>query len=472
MQRQEAGLKYHPCLVSNPDPKQPTMKLPYPATILLVLITTVSYAITRVSPKKNFIDVEKYSICITINESDSSIRCTTLIRFKSYKNSRKIWFNFRGLDLDSCLFEGKPVSYSRNKGQILLSLPRPARQNVEYEVAITYHGRPSDGLIIGHNQYGHFSAFSDNWAERAEYWFPCDDRPYDKARVDFQISVPGQYQVIANGNLKNVSHGPGGRLIYQYLEEIPIPVYCMVIGVARFAVTRTTMASGLPVYYYTFPEDSLTGVSGFARVPDIIHFYDSLVGPYPYSSLSLVESSTRYGGMENSTAIFFPEKSPSYTGKSNNDETVAHEIAHQWFGDQVTEKEWSDLWLSEGFATYFSALYFESRCGKEALVKMLGQMKEEYIKYTKGNIPVVYKKYKDPVELLSVENYQKGALFLHALRLAVGDKAWFRGIREFYSKYSRGNTTTADFMEVMEQDSGIDLHRLFHQWLYRPGLPD
>ena len=115
MQRQEAGLKYHPCLVSNPDPKQPTMKLPYPATILLVLITTVSYAITRVSPKKNFIDVEKYSICITINESDSSIRCTTLIRFKSYKNSRKIWFNFRGLDLDSCLFEGKPVSYSRNK---------------------------------------------------------------------------------------------------------------------------------------------------------------------------------------------------------------------------------------------------------------------------------------------------------------------------------------------------------------------
>ena len=176
--------------------------------------------------------------------------------------------------------------------------------------------------------------------------------------------------------------------------------------------------------------------------------------------------------MENSSAIFLPEYGPSYTGVSDNEETVAHEIAHQWFGDDVTEKEFSDLWLSEGFATYFSILYFEFRDGKDKKAELLSDTKQRYLKRSSNKFPVILKKYKDPMELLTTENYEKCALFLDALRNKVGDDNWFKGIRVYYDKFKHGNVSTSDFRNVMESVTGMDLNSFFQQWLNKPGLPE
>ncbi len=417
------------------------------------------------------IDVTGYHLKITLNEKDSSITASNEIRFHELKDTRVLKFNLSGMQVDSCRFENQPVTFDESNNSIAVTCPVMLKSGESYAVNIYYHGRPSDGLFIGENKYGHFCAFGDNWPNRTRDWIPCVDYPSDKALVTFEINVPDQYEVIANGQLTGKQAEGNGKELYYYTTSVPIPTYCMVIGVCKFAITKTSTTGGLPVYYYTFPEDSLPATYAFRHVPDMVQFYDSLIGPYPFAKLALVQSSTRYGGMENSSAIFFPEDSPSYTGKRDNEETVAHEIAHQWFGDDVTEKNFSELWLSEGFATYFSILYMGSRYGEGKLNELIENEKSNYLKFSKGKIPVIYNGYKNPVELLSVENYNKGALFLNSLHHYIGDEAWCGGIRSYYRKYSHKNATTDDFRMEMERASHKKLVTMFNDWLRKPGLP-
>ncbi len=424
------------------------------------------------NPMEGIIDVTSYHLKITMNEQDSSIIASNEIRFHDLKAIRTIPFNLVGMIVDSCMFNNRQVKYDIKNNSVMVSTPTLFQAGESYAVTLYYHGRPSGGLYIGKNKYGHFCAFGDNWPNRARYWIPCIDYPSDKARVTFEITVPEKYDVIANGQLTGKQASGNREQTYYFTTRAPIPTYCAVIGICKFSITKTSTTGGLPLYYYTYPEDSLQAAYGFRHVPDMVSFYDSLIGPYPFSKLALVQSSTVYGGMENSSAIFFPENSPTYTGSGDNEETVAHEIAHQWFGDDVTEKDFSQLWLSEGFATYFSMLYLGSRHGETRFNDLLQRAKRIYQHVSKGKIPVIYTGYKDPVELLSVENYQKGALFLDSLRHYIGDEAWYKGIRLYYHKFAHKNVTTDDFRKVMESTSHKGLAPMFHQWLDKPGLPE
>jgi aminopeptidase N len=424
------------------------------------------------NPMAGKIDVISYSINITISEPDSSISGSTEIKFKTLEKTGIIKLNLLNMVLDSCQFNHQKIAAEYKNGLILIKSPDVLLPGSQHVISITYHGRPSDGLFIGKNKYGDFCVFSDNWPDRAKHWLPCVDYPSDKASVSFSITTPGKYSAIANGMLKGTENNQDGNTTWLFDCPVPVPTYCIAIGVTNFSITHARTGNGIPLSYYTYPADSLQAVHGFSRAPDMVAFYDSLIGPYPFSGLALVESSTIFGGMENSSAIFFPELSPSYTGVSNNEETVAHEIAHQWFGDDVTEKSFTDLWLSEGFATYFSILYFEFREGKNAKEDLLKKTKERYLRRSSGRFPVISKKYHDPMELLTTENYEKGALFLDALRNEVGDESWFKGIRAYYDKYKHQNVTTSDFRDIMESVSGKDLKSLFQKWLNKPGLPE
>ncbi|MDP2039482.1 MAG: M1 family aminopeptidase, partial [Ignavibacteria bacterium] len=156
----------------------------------------------------------------------------------------------------------------------------------------------------------------------------------------------------------------------------------------------------------------------------------------------------------------------------DNEETVAHEIAHQWFGDAVTMSDWSEVWLSEGFATYFTALYFEARDGKERFNNIMNEYMKSYRQGTNWKIPVIHQGYKRLSELLNVETYQKAAFFLHQLRKEIGDKYFFNSIREYYKRFVHSNVTTKDFKDLVESITGTKLDELFTNWLYYPGLPN
>ena len=325
------------------------------------------------------IDVLHYDIQLRVDDSDSMIYGTTEIQFQALTDLSQARFNLKGLTLTESRLDGEMI-LCQYAGEIISVAPKVGfKKGSIHKISFTYSGKPKDGLIIKINKYKHFSAFSDNWANRARYWFPCIDHPSDKATVSFRVDVPLSYQVVANGKLvkeevneKPSGETPGGHQLktYQFEMNVPTPTYCMVIGICKFAITATLTEDQIPLYYYSFPEDSVHAVNAFRRVPDMIKFFESTIGPYPFAKLALVQSSTIYGGMENSSAIFFPEEGAPYNGKGMNEATVAHEISHQWFGDDLTEKNWPELWLSEGFATYFSALYFESREAKNVWMNL------------------------------------------------------------------------------------------------------
>ncbi len=415
------------------------------------------------------VDVTNYSINLKINDNDYSINGTTGIEFKTLADINELKFNFQKLDVLNCLLDGQntPFNYDNNLITINTSVSLPT--GLTHNISINYSGRPKDGLIIKKNKYGNFCAFSDNWANRARNWFPSVDHPSDKATVSFNVTVPNKYRVIANGALVKTAV-TGDEITFTYKMDVLTPTYCMVIGVCKFSVAETKTASGIPIYSYTYPEDSLNAVKGFQKAADIVNYYESVIGPYPFTKLALVESSTIFGGMENSSAIFFPENSRAFTDKGNDEETVAHEIAHQWFGDDVTESDWSELWLSEGFATYFQMLYYEKCEGTEKFNELVKNTRTNYLNHA-GGVPVINRHYKNLFSLLNAENYQKGALFLHALRKNIGDDAFFKGIKEYYQKFKHSNVTTGGFKGVMQDVSNKNLTVLFDEWLNNTGLP-
>lgn len=380
------------------------------------------------------------------------------------------------LELDSVLtvtgvtVNGRKARWTR-RGDLVL-IPHPGGAGDTLRSTIAYRGVPRDGLII-HDSAGTRTFFADNWPNRAHRWFPSQDHPSDKAEASFQVEVPAGFSVIANGERRQVDTLPSGRTRWRYRLDVPIPVYTMVVGAAHFARTPLGRAACeircVDLAVWTYPADSAWALDGpFRRAGEIVAFFSRLVGPFPYPDLTHVESSTIFGGMENSTAIFYDEN--AYRRHTLREATVAHETAHQWFGDAVTERSWDHLWLSEGFATYFAALWAEHQGGDSALQETMRGAAAGIFRSRSTERPVVDTA-ENLMSLLNTNNYNKGAWVLHSLRGLIGDSAFFRGLREYYQTYRDSTASSGDLQRVMESASGKDLGWYFGQALHQPGYP-
>ena len=326
-------------------------------------------------------------------------------------------------------------------------------------------------MIISGNKYGDRTFFGDNWPDRARHWLPCVDHPSDKASVDWIITAPVKYQVVGNGVLIEESNLQEGLKLTHWFESVDISTKIMVIGVSRFAVGLSGMMRDIPVQAWVYPQNREEGFHDYAPGVEILHFFDTLVGPYSYKKLANVQSKTRFGGMENASNIFYSEN--SVTGKGNINELIAHEIAHQWFGNSASEKDWHHVWLSEGFATYFTRLYVENVKGEEVFRKQMEDARNTVIKYYDTNpVPVVNPLIKDNMKLLNPNSYQKGGWVLHMLRNRIGYQDFIEGIRLYYKTYMNSNALTEDLKNVMESVSGIELEEFFNQWIFTAGQPE
>jgi aminopeptidase N len=245
----------------------------------------------------------------------------------------------------------------------------------------------------------------------------------------------------------------------------------MVVGLAEFDVTYTGEADGVPLSLWSFPPDAAAAARKFARTGLVLETFSDLVAPFPYEKLAQVQSSVRYGGVEYASAIFYAEK--GLQGPDVREAPVPHEIAHQWWGDSVTPADWDDVWLSEGFATYFDALFYERLEGGRALRERMARAAEAIRKESaKRPGTVVDPAITDPAAKLNAFTYDAGAWVLHMLRRKLGDEGFFRGLREHYRLHAGGNATTEDFRRVMEAAAGEPLGTFFRQWVYRAGWPE
>jgi aminopeptidase N len=369
----------------------------------------------------------------------------------------------------------------------LIEFPHTRSRGDSVVTRLEFRGRVRDGLIIGRNPYGARTAFADNWPDRAHHWFPAQDHPSDKATATFDVEVPRGWRVIAGGTLERADTLRGtaahGRSRWRYRLAQPVPVYNMVIGAGPLTVTRIPdrgcSARCVPVTVWSYPEDSAYAVAGpFRRSAEILQYFTTLIGPFPYPGLAHVESSTIFGGAENAGAIFYGDR--LYHDRRLSERVVAHETAHQWFGDAVTEADWHHLWLSEGFATYFAALWQGHVAGDSALRQTMAEAAASVFDIRDSTSsrpnpvterPILDSAATDLMGLLNTNNYPRGAWVLHQLRGLVGDSAFFRGIRAYYTRYRDGNALSSDFAAAMSAAAGRDLGWYFMQSLRQPGYP-
>ena len=300
-------------------------------------------------------------------------------------------------------------------------------------------------------------------------WIPCKDDPADKASVEFIVTTPNHYQVISNGMLIEETNLPENKKLTHWKETVELPTKEMVIGVAEFAVGYAGDAAGIPVYSWVYPENKTNGFLDYAIAPEILSFFINYIGPYPYKKLANVQSKTMFGGMENAGAIFYSEN--SVNGKRSTESLMAHEIAHQWFGNMATEKSFAHLWLSEGFATYLTHIYLESKYGRDSLNKRMEIDRKQIIEFSKTNLQPVVDSISSLMDLLNTNSYQKGGWVLHMLRNEMGEKIFQQFIQTYYSRYKGKNADTRDLQAVAEEISGKKLESFFRQWLYTPGIP-
>lgn len=433
------------------------------------------------------VDVQHYAFSLTLSDSSNQIKGETTIRFVRSDDRQTVWFDLIGSAADTAqsgmkvssvsLAGGQSAPFTQRNDRVFINLA--AAPNQPTELTIRYEGTPARGLIISHNKFGERTFFGDNWPNNARNYLPVVDHPSDKATCSFTVNAPATYRVIANGKLigeTNLPAGPGrvARKITRWQENTPIPTKVMVIGAARFAIDEVGSVSGVPVQSWLYPNDSQKGFIDYRPAKDILQFFVDKIGPYAYEKLANVESTTIFGGMENASCIFYNEKVIVGHKDSDVEALLAHEIAHQWFGNSATESDWSHIWLSEGFATYFSALYLESAYGKDTLNAVLNQNKGQIFRFAamKPRGTIIDSTEANLMDLLNPNSYQKGGWVLHMLRNELGDELFWKGIRTYYATYRNRNAQTSDLQAVMESVSGKQLGPFFQQWLYQPGYPE
>lgn len=423
-----------------------------------------------------------YDVTLSFNEQLTEINARTDIRIEILApNLATIDLDFGGMTIDSVLIAGAAARFERTAEKLNVMLPRSARRGEKINLAISYHGHPKDGLIFAKDRDGKQSATGDNWPNRVHHWIPTLDHPSAKATVNFTVSAPQRYQVVANGKFVTQTTNAGSQQ-WKFQETKAIPPYCMIVTVNEGAVINSPDKTITDLLFNVPQRDKDYAVKGFSSAAPTLAFFSQTVAPYPYEKLALIVAETRFGGMENSSAIVFTNTlfNPRSNEKMSRrfdiptriENLVAHEIAHQWFGDSVTEATWADLWLSEGFATYFAGLFIEKYEGDDAFREYMRGNAEQYFRFQKRtNIPIHDTATQDLMSLLNPNNYEKGAWVLHMLRKRLGDEAFFKGLRAYYNEHASATATTEDLRKALEKSSGKDLKEFFARWVYGAGHP-
>ena len=448
----------------------------------LTIVSTVSGQGSGPLPYRPGIDVTDYAITLDLPQRGASIEGRAVLSVRRWTPVDTLVLDLVRLRVDSVLVDEKPVTFARTDSLVRIPIARVVGDS--FSVTVRYAGEPKDGLIIRTDSAGRWTAFGDNWPNRARNWIPSIDHPSDKATVTWTVRAPSERRVVANGELMEETPLPAQagavpRTLTRWRESRPIPVYLMVIAAAplvyydlgRDGCGVGEFSSCVRQSVYVFPEsrDFLPGP--FVHAPEMVRLFSDLIAPFPYEKLAHLESSTRYGGMENAGAIFYA--AAPFRRRTMQPGVIAHETAHQWFGDAVTEREWSHVWLSEGFATYFEALWVERFAGDSAFRDEMGRIRQEIFKAPEvASRPVIDTTQTDLMALLNTNSYQKGGWTLHMLRTLVGDSAFFRGLRSYYLANRHSNALTDDLRRAVEASSGRPLGWFFDQWLRRPGFAE
>ena len=430
-------------------------------------------------PKNPNIDILNYKFEIHLNDTSDIIYGSADIALNIKDSEDRVRLDLisqgkdgKGMEVKKVTFNGSEVSYSHDNDVLLIETGAFEYSSRDI-INVVYSGMPITGLIIGPNMHGDRTFFSDNWPNKARNWLPLVDHPYDKSTAEFVVIAPNHYQVISNGLLVEETNLNKELKKTHWKQSVPISCWLYALGVAEFAVDYVDYFEGKSIQTWVYKQDRDNGFYDF-KIPTkhTMEFFSDYIGPFAYEKLANVQSNSVKGGMESATAIFYSDVSVTGDRSVRWRNVVIHEVAHQWFGNCVTEYDWDDVWLSEGFATYFTLMFREHAYGRDDFVNGLNDAKRLVYNHYKTDkeSSIVHNNLKDMKDVLTYSlQYQKGAWVLHMLRNYVGEDNFRRGIRNYYKKYYNSTTTTNQFKTEMEVVSGMNLDTFFDQWLYKGG---
>jgi aminopeptidase N len=438
-------------------------------------------AAQQIRPYRPAFDAVDYALTIELPDTGSTIRGTATIRVQRTSPSDSLVLDLLDLSVSRATVNGKSARFWPVNGGVAVALPKGGAG--QFDVTVDYGGAVVDGLIAHSDSAGRWTYFGDNWPNRARHWIPSIDHPSDKATVTWRVIAPPAQTVVANGKLVSTrdvrGHDGSEKKEWTWREGRRIPPYLMVIAVAPLVAYDlgdtscglAEMQRCVPQAVYTAPEQKAFSPGPFARAGEMVQLFARLVGPFPYEKLDHLQSSTRFGGMENASAIFYADG--GFRRGTMGEGVVAHETAHQWFGDAVTERDWPHLWLSEGFATYFSALWTRAARGESAFRAQMADIRRTILD---DSVSVTTRPVIDTIEtnlfaLLNRNSYEKGGFVLHMLRNEIGERAFFDALRVYYAAHKHATATTDDLRAAMEREVKRPMSWFFDQWLRRPGFP-
>lgn len=443
------------------------------STVLALLAPAAAYAIDPFFPTfgNDGYDVSLYDIDLDATVNPNRIEGTALIVLETETDLAELAFDLEALNVASVTINGNPVTFTHPEGKLVLFPSKTIPAGRTLRVKVTYAGKPiplDDPTLeepdpcceLGWINYKKQSAYALSEPVGTSNWFPVNDEPTDKASYRIRLTVPKPLTAVANGNLTKVEDlGTAQRFTWSQVQ--PMASYLATANINTFTMTTQQTADGKPLRYFTTAKSKPADITVLQKTPEMISFFESLVGPYPFDAYGsvLVDDPKLYYALETQAMSTFPQG-------AIREDIVAHELAHQWFGNSVTVAQWADLWLAEGFATYFEILWpnHDDPAGFTADMQGLYAYVVE-----EGVGPAVVSR---PQDIFADNTYYRGALTLYALQLEVGDKMFRKIIRAYYDTYAGGNATSAGFIAVAESVSkDPDVGPLLNAWLYEEPVP-
>lgn len=421
-------------------------------------------------------DVQRYDITLAWDDSTNAIDASVRIHAQAVVALSAFNLDFAGFEIGEITLNDEPANWRRTGHELTVKPLEPLAEGEDFTVVITYSGVPGQGVSTPSDPFSggwvryRGGVFVASEPDGASGWYPVNDHPLDKATYTFHITVPDTYSVAANGFLQNVTNNDDETTTFDWESLYPMASYLAMINIGDFVVQTDVGPHDLPIRNYFPTDDAEKLTQTFSRTGDMIAFYETIFGPYPFEAYGVVVADTTLSfALETQTMSLFGQDVA--LGENDADTVVAHELAHQWFGDSVSLERWQDIWLNEGFATYASLLWMEHDQGERAFQDEVAG----YYDYISDPdfIPDSF----SPPGIPKADNlfnggvYVRGAITLHALRLEVGDDNFFNILHTYYDTYKYANARTADFIAVAEEISGQDLTDFFQGWLYDDNTP-
>ncbi|MCC6644825.1 MAG: M1 family metallopeptidase, partial [Polyangiaceae bacterium] len=388
-------------------------------------------------------------------------------------SARTLVLDAVALQVSRVTVDGESTPHLEDGETLRIDLPEGPR----HDVAVAYSARPRRGLyfVTPPGATAPTQAWTQLQDEDARHVFPCLDKPHEKFTFDARVAVRRGLSVLSNGSLRErVEQGDGAA--FHWVMRDPVPAYLVSIVVGDFEILEDGVVDGAPITYWVPRGRAEAARRSLGRTPEMVRRFGELLGvPYPFEKYAqIVVDGFSFGGMENTTATTLYEHALLDERAAldvTTDDLVAHELAHHWFGDLVTCRDFSHGWLNEGFATFFEHLDREAHLGDADYLHGLKVDQAAYLAEAKGRYEraIVSNTYDAPIDLFDRHLYEKGGLVLHLLRRKLGDGAFFAGVGAYLRAHAHGVVETRDLMRALEASSGKALDRFFDEWVHRPG---